>query len=121
MLITVMYFGLNEACKRNHVVFHNQLTPGSILDIYCRNNHGRIRTQKLNFNVTPYIVDFKDYVWPEKTAWYCVISHGPSLMFHYDLEAYHTKDKRCGQLRSWIARPDRDLVPPGHVLNWKKH
>lgn len=124
-VVIVMYLGLNEACKRNHVVIHNQLSPGRILDIDCRGDDGHRRSDKLNFNATPYIIDFKYNSWPDKTTWYCVLSHGPKQMYYYDLEVYHTKYLRCGQLRAWTAKINgiwftkNYWEPAGHVLPWK--
>lgn len=96
-LISAMYFGLNEAstCKKTHIVFHNQLTPGSILDIQCRGmGDGRRRSYQLKYNESPYIIPFTDHKWPDETRWSCVLSHGKNLEFYFDLEAYHTKSRR---------------------------
>ncbi|WZZ52334.1 hypothetical protein YC2023_052441 [Brassica napus] len=126
VFISSMCIGLNEAsCKKNHVVFHNQLIPGSILSIDCKDNMGIRKSDQLSFNATPYIVAFSDYNWADETRWTCIISHGPNNKFYYGLEVYHSNYQRCGQLRSWIARVDgiwftrRFWDPPGWVLPWK--
>ncbi|CAN8312334.1 unnamed protein product [Cochlearia groenlandica] len=126
LLLLSLSFKLNESCKRNHVVIHNQLAPNKLLNINCRADDGKIRKHDLMFNATPYIIDFKDKNWPDDTSWHCVLLYGPKLENVCDFEAYHVNFQRCGQLRSWIARLDgiwftREYKkPPGWVLPWRK-
>ncbi|CAN8293009.1 unnamed protein product [Cochlearia groenlandica] len=124
-----MYLEVNEAsCKRNHVVFHNEVKPDVILDIKCYEAEtGKIRAHKLEYKAKFYIIDFKDNLWPSPTIWYCNIALEPGRSTYYDdLVAYKSNFQRCGQLRSWSAREDgiwftrKYGEPPGLVLAWKK-
>ncbi|CAH8255141.1 unnamed protein product [Arabidopsis lyrata] len=128
LLVTTMYFGLYEACKTNHVVIHNELGLGIVLNIACRKDsieRPPIWFHKLNFKDPFLIIKFVDKV-PHRTKLYCMLSYGTKPTYWYDIEVYHQGSyPRCGQLRSWIAKEDgiwftrRYHSPPGHVLNWK--
>ncbi|EOA38880.1 hypothetical protein CARUB_v10011247mg [Capsella rubella] len=143
-----MYFELNLACQKNHVVIqnkfnpgtvltnckknqvviHNELAPGIVLNIACRRDSidcPPTRFHKLNFKDPFYIIEFEDN-YPNDETWYCMLSHGTKPKYWYDIEVYRQGVRpKCGQLRSWIAKKDgiwftrRYHSPPGHVLNWK--
>ncbi|KAL0699581.1 hypothetical protein Bca4012_055703 [Brassica carinata] len=126
VFISAMCFGLNEGCKKNYIIFENQLiTSRSNLLIDCNDNEGKFMSNQLSFGATPFEIAFSDYGWPKHTRWSCTISWGPNNMYYYDLEAYHSNFQRCGQLRSWIAKDDgiwftrRYENPAGLVLLWK--
>ncbi|CAN8303444.1 unnamed protein product [Cochlearia groenlandica] len=130
MLIITMSYTLNEACKKNHIVIHNQLAPGKLLQYQCRRNIGNVlhNVETVNFN-TFKIVEFEDkFTSKGRTVWRCVLRHGPKMEYFYDIIVYRAASyPRCGQLRSWIARNDgiwftKDYhKPPGPVLKWEKH
>ncbi|KAF8114238.1 hypothetical protein N665_0039s0005 [Sinapis alba] len=129
VLISTMCFVLNEAsCKKNHIIFDNQLnfSSGTLL-IDCNDNEGNFMSNQLSFGENPFVITFSDYNWPKHTRWSCTITRGPDNMFYYDLQAYHSNFQRCGQLRLWIARDDgiwftrRYWDPPGWILPWKIH
>lgn len=125
MLVTCICFRVNEACKKNAVVIHNELAPGSILDIRCF-DRTTVRTFQLKAGAPPFIIYFKD-TFPQRTYWECTFRHGPNLKYYFHrLETYAQGFvKRCGQFRAWTARPDgiwfkrRYHSELGHVLNWK--
>jgi len=129
MLITTMHFELNQAthCK-NHVVIHNELSPGIILNIACRKgsiDDKPTRFHKLNFKDPSYVIEFEDN-YPNDETWYCLLSHGTRPKYWYDIQVYRQGiQPKCNQLRLWIARMDgiwftrRYESPPGHVLDWK--
>lgn len=126
VFISAMCFGLNEGCKKNYIIFDNQLnTSRSNLLIDCIDNRGTFMSNQLSFGATPFEIAFSDYSWPKHTGWSCIISYGPKNMYYYDLEAYHANFQRCGQLRSWIAKDEgiwftrRYEVPAGFVFPWK--
>ncbi|KAL0699580.1 hypothetical protein Bca4012_055702 [Brassica carinata] len=126
VFISAMCFGLNEGCKKNHVVFNNQLiTSRSNLLIDCSDNRGVFTSSLLSFDANPFDIAFGDYNWPKDTRWSCTISWGPNNMYYFDLQAYHTNFQRCGQLRLWIAKDNGIWFtrsyenPAGLVLPWK--
>ncbi|XP_002894304.2 S-protein homolog 25 [Arabidopsis lyrata subsp. lyrata] len=130
LLVTTMYFGINEACKKNHVVIHNELGPGIDLNIACRQlsiERTPSRFHTLKYKDPFYIIEFADNnQLPHGEKWYCLLSHGTRPKYWFDIEVYaQAYYPRCGQLRSWIARKDgiwftrRYHSPPGHVLDWK--
>ncbi|CAG7866868.1 unnamed protein product [Brassica rapa] len=126
MFISAMFFGLNEACKKNIVMISNQLysSRGNLL-IECSDNKGKFSSNLLSFDASPFIISFSDYRWPKETRWDCTISHGENNKFYYDLQVYHANFQRCGQFRSWIAKDDGIWFtesyedPAGFVLPWK--
>ncbi|EOA36589.1 hypothetical protein CARUB_v10011784mg [Capsella rubella] len=129
LLVTTIYFGTNEACKKNQVVIHNELAPGIVLDIGCRKDsivHPPTRFYSLKYKDPFYIIEFEDNNQvPHDEKWYCMLSYGTRPKYWYDIEVYRQGyAPRCGQLRSWIARTDgiwftrRYDSPPGHVLDW---
>lgn len=126
LLLAAMYFGLNEACKKNRIEFHNQLFPSNILEIQCIRNNGSILSHKLSFRKPPYIIDFEDNMEKrERVTWSCILIQ---RQFYIDVDAYtKTITKRCGQLRSWIAKVDgiwfrkRYLDPPVRIIDWNKY
>ena len=126
VFISAMFFGLNEACKKNIVMIANQLysSRGNLL-IECSDNKGKFSSNLLSFDANPFIISFSDYRWPKETRWDCTISHGENNKFYYDLQVYHANFQQCGQLRSWIAKDDGIWFtesyedPAGFVLPWK--
>lgn len=131
LVITTMCFVLTEACKKNHVVIHNEIGPGIILNIACRNrsiDRTPTRFHEMNFKDPFYIIEFEDNNQvSHDSKWYCLLSYGPKPRFYFDIEVYRqAMYPRCGQLRSWIARKDGIWFtrkygrPPGHVLDWKQ-
>ncbi|ESQ56330.1 hypothetical protein EUTSA_v10026501mg [Eutrema salsugineum] len=138
LLVTVTYFGQKEVhgffpplkCKDNHIVFHNKLRPGSILEINClepRVARPYLRHfHRLGFNENPYKIILEWQSLSGKFTVKCNLSHGPNQKFYYnDLQAYSDKASRCGQLRSWIAKVDgiwfteKYAKPEGWVFGWK--
>ncbi|CAA7045739.1 unnamed protein product [Microthlaspi erraticum] len=128
VLVIAMCVGLNEAgCAHNRVEIHNQLGPGEYLEISCG---GPTRTvmHTLQFNDPPLVITFHDVGWPHITKWKCQLMHGFNLATYYDVQVYRSVSaiKKCGQFRSWIAKPDgiwftRDhRKPAGKALDWKK-
>ncbi|KFK42373.1 hypothetical protein AALP_AA2G247400 [Arabis alpina] len=129
MLANAMYFGLNEACRLNHMVIENDLGRDGPLQFHCRGWNGQdSKVQTLNNNGAKYsleIIDVTNY--RERTKWNCMLRFGPAKEFFYDIEVYRAAaNPRCGQLRHWVARKDgiyfRKSVdmPLGRVLSWKK-
>ncbi|CAH2036039.1 unnamed protein product [Thlaspi arvense] len=124
-MILRLYFELNKACARNHVVIHNEIGPEDDLDIVCAGDHSdSIRSHMLKYEEPFFDLDFNDNLWPSKTGWNCVLKYGPNHKFVASFEAYHSSHKRCGQLLSWIAKVDgiwftkKYVHPPGLVLQW---
>ncbi|CAN8325484.1 unnamed protein product [Cochlearia groenlandica] len=126
-VIIVMCLKVNEACKETHIVFHNEISPKSLLGIDCK---GKVtKSTRLGYKEDPpFIVAFKDNddVFVRRKV-DCVLSYepekGPRRFFN--LEAYNAKRKRCGQLRVWTAREDgiwfkrEHNKPLGWVLKWQ--
>ncbi|KAL9281426.1 putative plant self-incompatibility S1 [Arabidopsis thaliana] len=129
ILITITYFGLNQACKKNIVEILNQLAPGQILKYHCRSEDDNLGVKQLNFNATPFVIRFHDEI-PNLTRWNCIFRQGPNNSYSYDIEVYKAGPRlipRCGQLRVWAARIDgiyfarKYNTPLVRVLSWNKN
>ncbi|ESQ31671.1 hypothetical protein EUTSA_v10005113mg [Eutrema salsugineum] len=108
ILVAGSYFELNEACKENHVVIHNELGPGKILQLHCRSKDDDLGIQTFNYKAAPSIIRFHDEV-INLTEWNCIFRHGPKMEYSVDIEVYKAGPRvvpRCGQLRVWTARTD---------------
>lgn len=128
VLVIAMCFGLIEAgCERNRVEIHNQLGYGENLEVLCA-GRGRSFLESIPFNGAPLIIEFHDIGSPDVTVWKCELMHGFNLANYFNVQVYRSASiiRKCGQLRSWIAKPDgiwftRDYrKPAGKVLDWKK-
>ncbi|ESQ31672.1 hypothetical protein EUTSA_v10005700mg [Eutrema salsugineum] len=108
ILLVASYFEPNEACKENHVVIHNELGPGKILQLHCKSEDDDLGIQKFNYKAPPSIIRFHDSA-VKLTTWRCVFRHGPQMKSFNDVQVYRAGRRlvpRCGQLRVWTARPD---------------
>lgn len=47
-ILVTTYFRLNEACKKNHVVLHNELGPGKLLKFHCISFKDNLGNQTLS-------------------------------------------------------------------------
>lgn len=131
VLVITIHLTLNEACKENHVVFHNELAPGIVLNITCHKNSFRnppFRTHLLKYKDPFHILEFEErHQLGDRTSWHCTLSHGIKPKYCYPIDVYSSGVLlRCGQLRSWTAKLDgiwftkNYWSPPEHVLNWLK-
>ncbi|CAN8243548.1 unnamed protein product [Cochlearia groenlandica] len=130
MFVITMILGRSEGCKKNRIVFRNELVSRRVLQIICRSSDRQKRNEYLDFNAPPFFIEFSDTRNPfhYKTQWDCQLNHGPGLdNSYYDIQVYKAANVyRCGQLREWVARVDgiyfrKDSQKPlGWVLPWKK-
>ena len=50
MLVIAIFYGVNEACKENRIVFRNRLCPGKILQYHCHSPKVDLGVLYLDFN-----------------------------------------------------------------------
>ncbi|KFK35865.1 hypothetical protein AALP_AA4G046900 [Arabis alpina] len=130
LLTIAICFGLNKACKINHIVFHNELAPNVDLNIQCRFGDPSVKPyiiHTLKYKAPFITIPFKDRRGTKVTKCYCVLSWGENPTKLFDIRVYHSKTiRQCGALRSWIARKDGIYYtqdywkPPGWVLKWQE-
>ena len=127
-ILVTTYFRLHEACEMNRVLLHNELGPGRLLEFHCYSVNNDLGVKNLNFNATPYVIEFHDDA-ILITTWDCLLRQGANLEYFYKVEAYragHRIIPKCGQRRVWTAKLDgiyfsRDLdTPPVLALRWNK-
>ena len=127
-ILVTTYFRLHEACEKNRVLLHNELGPGRILEFHCYSVNNDLGVKNLNFNATPYVIEFHDDV-ILITTWDCLLRQGANMEYSYKVEVYragHRIIPKCGQIRVWTAKLDgiyfsRDLdTPPVLALRWNK-
>ncbi|XP_020876752.1 S-protein homolog 15-like [Arabidopsis lyrata subsp. lyrata] len=112
MLVSAIYFVVNEACKENEIVIKNNLGYSRILQYHCRSGNQNLGVQHLNANSTK-IIKFKDDG-TKRSIWKCLFRQGINMKFYSEAEAYLPilnyptipKYIQCGQLRVYIARLD---------------
>ncbi|KAL1208611.1 putative S-protein4 [Cardamine amara subsp. amara] len=142
VLVIAMCVGLNEGivcssdsrdprcggsgCIHNNLEFRNQLTPGSVLKVNCTSNRNEARgVHEVKFNQA------YDFNFPESSSirivWACHLRYGPKMEYFQTIwRAYRGAfSRRCGQVRSWVAKVDgiyldRNGVPQGRLHNWVK-
>lgn len=91
MLVTAMYFGLNEACQQNRLQFHNHLPASRFLSIECNENNKTI-SHIINYKSPPYIIYFQNnHNLTIGTIWRCLLRQGPNLPFYFNLHPYHSR------------------------------
>ncbi|EOA15801.1 hypothetical protein CARUB_v10007278mg [Capsella rubella] len=124
ILVIAIYFGVNEACKLNELVFKNELGVGTRLRYYCRNGDYNSGFRYINHNAKEGI-RFKD-TGTDKSLWQCYLHHGVNMKLFILIEAYVpiTNSPQCGQLREYTARPDavyfrKDSYPRKALKPWK--
>ncbi|EOA34345.1 hypothetical protein CARUB_v10021868mg [Capsella rubella] len=128
VLAIAMCFGLNEGsgCALNTLKLRNELGRGSLLKIDCTSNQNKkTGPRDVRFNQS-YAFDFEE-VHSHRIVWACHLRHGPKLEYHQSIwRAYRgAATKRCGQTRTWIARPNgiymnKNFVPQGFRFAWLK-
>lgn len=95
------HFRLHEACKKNRVVLHNELSPGRPLEFHCYSLYNDLGIQNLTFNGTPFVIEFHDDVL-FLTEWDCLLRQEPDLEYFYNVEVYkagHRFIPKCGEIR----------------------
>ncbi|KAL0743434.1 hypothetical protein Bca4012_084947 [Brassica carinata] len=127
-ILTSTYFWPHEACVKNRVLLYNELGPGRLLKFHCYSTYNDLGFKNLNFNDTPYIIEFYDS-WVFLTKWVCLLRQGANMEYFYNIQVYkaaHSLIPKCGQIRVWTAKLDgiyfsRNLdTPPVLALLWNK-
>ncbi|EOA18831.1 hypothetical protein CARUB_v10007445mg [Capsella rubella] len=123
VLVIFVYFGVNEACKLNEIVFKNELGAGKRFEYQCHDGKTNSGVKYLNNNANSGI-RFKD-TGKQTSLWKCNLKHGVTVKYYYNVEAYlpTINYPRCGQLREYTARPDgvyfrKDNYPPVKLYSW---
>ncbi|KAG7543244.1 Plant self-incompatibility S1 [Arabidopsis thaliana x Arabidopsis arenosa] len=123
MLVSAIYFVVNEACKGNEIVIKNQLGSSRILQYHCRVGKINLRVRHLNFNGT-YAITFGDDG-TERSRIKCLFRQGINMKFFTEVEVYRPvlKHPKCGLRYEYSAKMDaiyfkRDASPP-LPLKWR--
>lgn len=109
LLVIVMCFEWNEACKLTRVLISNQLFYGLPLGIHCRDWTGKdygIEILTSNSNRT---FDFVDVAGKKRARYECDLWYkNKGHVYNFDkMEVYRAaKNKRCGEYRQWTATID---------------
>lgn len=139
VLVIVLHFRLNEACKNNTVTIYNKLTPPSrILKIKCFSDTIVMREEELineaglrfvtNKTRDRYIIDFKEWKGESRRTYKCDLQHGPNFEYFFNVQVYRgaSKKKRCGETREWFAKTDaiyfrkNGIQPIARALSWQR-
>ncbi|EOA18352.1 hypothetical protein CARUB_v10006872mg [Capsella rubella] len=123
-LVIAIYFGINEACKINQIIFKNDLGVGKRFQFQCKSSNADSGVRYLNHKATGG-VKFKD-TGTNTSLWKCVVRQGVNMKYYINLDAYTPvlKAPKCDQLREYTARLDyiyfrMDSYPPVKLYQWK--
>ncbi|XP_013607543.1 PREDICTED: uncharacterized protein LOC106314158 [Brassica oleracea var. oleracea] len=84
-ILVTTYFRLNEACKKNHVVLHNELGPGKLLKFHCISFKDNLGNQTLSLQCL--------------SIYHCIIPRKSCSLPDRIIPI-------CGQIRVWMAKLD---------------
>ncbi|ESQ42297.1 hypothetical protein EUTSA_v10014983mg [Eutrema salsugineum] len=130
VLSIAMCFGLNEGmmcstgnsqhprcrdvCLLNTLEIRNELGPDNILMVKCTSNRNEVK-------------ELYDEGGGNRIVWRCHLRQGQKMEYFQDIwRAYRgASQSRCGQIRTWIAKPEgiylvRNNEPKGLKHPWNR-